>query len=509
MQSRQTWKIKILGVLRFFGYSKKAARNEELEIPPSTTYSDDSDESNSDTEVSINSTSSDLAETINTSNSITSKNLRESYDHRFYWEWIPFNQLSNVQHLANDIVFTAIWLEGPRNHWNNKSMLYVRRKWCKVVLKRLAHSPDNIGKEFINELRSYYGRKRSRCGRIVQIYGITLDPEKNCYMLVTEYHNKRDIRTSLQENYSELTWSDKLRLLHDCAEALLHVHSRGHTHKNLHSGNLLLHSKGTNVSLNLSDLGLYNHQSVGELFGVIPYVAPEVLNGWPITQDADIYGFSMIMFELATGLPPFYDRVHDQRLIFDICERDLRPRYDSDQIPVFYASLMQKCWSTEPFSRPNANEILFIIKSWNDVDFPDIQFKRENFKIHPDAIYNSRPLADLISREFELRDQFRDEAELSEQNEVEESSKDSFEESSEDYEDDEQEKSESESESELDDECATFEQTVETKIDKFPFKLELNLGESSTSSFAIHDEIKNERDTTTTSSDNDSSTESS
>ena len=37
-----------------------------------------------------------------------------------------------------------------------------------------------------------------------------------------------------------------------------------------------------------------------KIYGVMPYVAPEVLRGKPYTQAADIYSFSMIMYFVAT-----------------------------------------------------------------------------------------------------------------------------------------------------------------------------------------------------------------
>jgi hypothetical protein len=79
----------------------------------------------------------------------------KAYNYRYYWEWIPYEKLSNIQFLSNGYqkkVFTAIWSDGPRNQWDNENMTFVRRKRCKVILKRLVYSPDNIGPEFINEV---------------------------------------------------------------------------------------------------------------------------------------------------------------------------------------------------------------------------------------------------------------------------------------------------------------------------------------------------------------------
>ena len=42
-----------------------------------------------------------------------------------------------------------------------------------------------------------------------------------------------------------------------------------------------------------------------EIFGVIPYLAPEVLTGKPYTKKSDVYSFGMIMWEFTTGKKPF------------------------------------------------------------------------------------------------------------------------------------------------------------------------------------------------------------
>jgi hypothetical protein len=195
-----------------------APNNEELEITTSAIYSDDSDECYSDTEVKIkkgplsiksnkSSKSSKSTKSTNTSsdrstiNTTASKSLQEcnecgktrttnwcrnceskefvkhfldwtsnndlldkfikntqykAYNYRYYWEWIPYEKLSNIQFLPNggqNNVFTAIWSDGPRNQWDNENMTFVRRKRCKVILKRLVYSPDNVGPEFINEVK--------------------------------------------------------------------------------------------------------------------------------------------------------------------------------------------------------------------------------------------------------------------------------------------------------------------------------------------------------------------
>ncbi|POG63155.1 kinase-like domain-containing protein, partial [Rhizophagus irregularis DAOM 181602=DAOM 197198] len=56
------------------------------------------------------------------------------------------------------------------------------------------------------------------------------------------------------------------------------------------------------------------------IYGVLPFMAPEVLRGKPFTQASDIYSFSMIMWEFTSGVPPFNSSAHNIELSLSICK---------------------------------------------------------------------------------------------------------------------------------------------------------------------------------------------
>src|SRR5437764_13928894 len=72
----------------------------------------------------------------------------------------------------------------------------------------------------------------------------------------------------------------------------------------------------------IGDLGLCQQlkDDKNEIFGVIPYLAPEVLSSKSYTKESDIYSFGMVMWEHTTGKKPFHDRSHNHHLIQDILE---------------------------------------------------------------------------------------------------------------------------------------------------------------------------------------------
>src|SRR5438477_292355 len=138
-------------------------------------------------------------------------------------------------------------------------------------------------------------------------------------------------------------------------------------HRDFHTGNILLKSNEMSISY-ISDMGLcgdVRNVDSTNIYGVMPYVAPEVLRGKLYTQAADIYSFGMIMYFVATGKLPFANCAHDQNLALSICN-GIRPKINENEAPKCYIDLMRKCWDQNPDNRPNAIEIGRSITSFQD-----------------------------------------------------------------------------------------------------------------------------------------------
>src|SRR5205085_6598187 len=135
------------------------------------------------------------------------------------------------------------------------------------------------------------------------------------------------------------------------------IHEQNTIHHDLHSGNIL---KGHNNSY-IADLGLtipadQSLVSSGKkIYGIISYIAPEVLNGKPYTMASDIYSFGVLMSLVSTGQRPFYNIAHDTNLAIKICE-GVRPAF-SINTPKSYIELAYKCMNADPNNRPTAEEI--------------------------------------------------------------------------------------------------------------------------------------------------------
>src|SRR5581483_2278793 len=127
---------------------------------------------------------------------------------------------------------------------------------------------------------------------------------------------------------------EKYRNLMQIARSLLTLHEFNLVHGDFHSGNILLYD----IYCYISDFGLSRPANQSnkskEIYGVIPYMAPEVLRGKPYTKTADIYSFGLIMWEFTSGIPAFNNRSHDFNLSLDIC-KGLRPKIVEGTLPVY------------------------------------------------------------------------------------------------------------------------------------------------------------------------------
>jgi serine/threonine protein kinase len=234
-----------------------------------------------------------------------------------------------------------------------------------------------------------------------------MDPITKDFMMIIEFANQGSLSNILSKNFSNFLWKDKIKLLYDITIDLKSLHELGYLHMDLHSGNILRNGKATYIS----DFGLSGpagkQKSRDKIYGVLPYIAPEVLNGDSFTFSSDIYSFGIIMTELSTGKPPFYSRQHDIRLTLDICNGS-RPEFGAGT-PEIYKKLAYRCMNAISNQRPTAIELNEILEFWSnsinqkifgdneekikaifeeaDKKIPDISTSYEK---HPDAIYTSK-----------------------------------------------------------------------------------------------------------------------
>lgn len=208
--------------------------------------------------------------------------------------------------------------------------------------------------------------------QLLKFYGISLDPSTGEYILVTEYAEHGSLHLLLHRHFSSFRWTEKIWWLCDIISNLLTLHKAGIVHGNIHSGNVLqIGDLARETTSALSDTGLNYPASssfhdaenfITNVYGVLPYLAPEVILGKGASKRSDIYSIGILMFEILTGIPPFSHRPHDDKLALEICQ-GLRPEL-AEGTPKVYGELAKHCCCADPSMRPTAKQLLYIFNHW-------------------------------------------------------------------------------------------------------------------------------------------------
>src|SRR6185437_4005042 len=197
-----------------------------------------------------------------------------------------------------------------------------------TALKTLSNS-QNLDTNFLPELM-LYKMFRSEVSNLVPCYGISRDREGN-YILVMEYMPEGNLKEYLKKNYRNLKFERKLNYLKQISQGLKDIHRKHLVHRDLHSGNIVVDKEYSRHICRIIDLGLcqpVDEKNNNKVFGVMPYVAPEVLRGERYTPVSDVYSWGIIAYEILTCLPPFTTQAHDTELALKIC-RGERPQFPS------------------------------------------------------------------------------------------------------------------------------------------------------------------------------------
>ncbi|POG78610.1 kinase-like domain-containing protein [Rhizophagus irregularis DAOM 181602=DAOM 197198] len=335
-------------------------------------------------------------------------------------EWIEHKSFINVKYLAEGgfgTVFKAIWEDGFIGSWDSEKNQWHRLMHKEVALKCL-HNSQNITTEFLREIELLLILAANKSGRIIRCYGITKDPITNNFMIVMEL-KKGSLRQHLDKDFNSLDWKKKLYMLQVISFGLEDIHSNGFIHHDFHCGNIL---SDFNDKAFITDVGLCQPANMkisqeDNTFGVLPYVAPEVLRGGVYTQVSDIYAFGIVAYEICTGFPPYHNVPHDEFLALKICE-GLRPE-SNYKIPNLIFDIINQCWDEDSLKRPNVVELRELFrKMYNDynedsvinkqikeadeinsksssstVKSPLLSTSTLSYTTHPQASYTSRLLS--------------------------------------------------------------------------------------------------------------------
>lgn len=149
-----------------------------------------------------------------------------------------------------------------------------------------------------------------------------------------------------------------VRVTHDLALALDHIHRHGLIHRDLKSANVLVLPDGR---VKLIDFGTAKVADAweditrdGEFIGTFAYASPEQLTNQPIDHRSDLYSLGVLLFRLATGKRPFNARELHALARQHVKDPPPRPRSFVPQLPQALEDVILALLEKRPEDRPQS-----------------------------------------------------------------------------------------------------------------------------------------------------------
>lgn len=190
--------------------------------------------------------------------------------------------------------------------------------------------------------------------------------DEPCFIM--EFVSTRNLQHLLEDPEEKIDSNRRIELAIEIDSALLYLHNHQIAHLDLKPVNVLIDQEGV---CKLGDFGCCqfleekpNTPTRSYLTGTFAYRAPELLKGEKPTNKADIFSFSIVLWQLLTRDIP-YKNLNHQVVIFRVVACNLRPTIPSNiEVDNKYKELMTGCWSSNPDDRPSSHETLTTLKEW-------------------------------------------------------------------------------------------------------------------------------------------------
>ncbi|KAJ8322430.1 hypothetical protein KUTeg_000019 [Tegillarca granosa] len=193
--------------------------------------------------------------------------------------------------------------------------------------------------------------------------------------IVMELAGRRTLQSLINDDSEILCEERRLRFSLQIASALKYSHDKSVVHLDLKPANILITADGDCKLCDFgcsqkidNEKGLVSPTQRSALTGTFAYRAPELLRGEAPTKKADIFSFGITLWEMLARKTP-YSGENQHVVIFGVVAYGQRPKHPEIECGPFeecYRDLYSQCWSANSSDRPDAKELVELLKIWKN-----------------------------------------------------------------------------------------------------------------------------------------------
>ncbi|MCH8297792.1 MAG: protein kinase [Chloroflexi bacterium] len=176
--------------------------------------------------------------------------------------------------------------------------------------------------------------------------------------MVTELMDGGDVEGLIEDAPNHLLPLEQaIKIAKETCRGLEFAHSRGIVHRDLKPGNVWLTADGT---AKIGDFGLAvsldrsRLTQEGMMVGTVSYMPPEQAMGGEVTPKSDLYSLGAMLYEMATGRPPFLGDDSVAIIGQHINTPPVAPTWHNGQCPRPLEALIMRLLAKDPSERPDS-----------------------------------------------------------------------------------------------------------------------------------------------------------
>ncbi len=185
---------------------------------------------------------------------------------------------------------------------------------------------------------------------VVRIYGVGNEGEE--YFIAMELLARGSLRTMLERRDDRPSLARVVDLIRQAAEALGYAHSQGVVHRDVKPENIMLARADASAgagTVRVVDFGMMQLIDTGVTMvgrnapGSPRYMSPEQCAGRPPEPRSDIYSLGVVLYEAATGYPPFQVNTMAEAIDKHLSATPASPRSVNSAIPAELERVILRC----------------------------------------------------------------------------------------------------------------------------------------------------------------------